>query len=443
MMTWWNLAQELSSPVTLMLAGILIGLALLFIVWRRRRAHTVRWRERRAAALGSEALQHSFDLLLDGRWQDAAEVLKIAVKDDTNRTREYFGLGKLFRRHGDPGRAARMFEQLLARAGLDNVLSFAAQYELALAYRALGWPELGVARLEQVLAAEPSHAEARRQLRGLHEEMGHWERAAAVEMLRLKRGEARDRRTLAALLTQQGKVASAAGHLRPSVAHLRSALQLDPDNSEAALYLGRILLRQGKLPQAFRVWDNLAAHRPEWLFLAFDDLQAAFRQLQNEAGWENFLRTFTQRCPDDPAGYLALADWYGAHGRNDEALQCVRQVLAVDPLCRPAQFALLSLYRAQGLPDEALDDYERLVSALPQTLGERFRCRTCGQAKNEPFWKCPACQAWGTPERLLPRPGTMPILAAKLSPHLGDLPLTATAPIAVRRDTLGPPAPSA
>jgi len=442
MTAWWNLSQELASPLRLMLAGTLVCLAILLVAWRRRRTHTSRWRQRRAAALGSEALQRSFDLLLDARWQEAAEVLKDAVKHDPNRTLEYLELGKLLRRHGDPGRAARMFEQLLARAGLDRAVSIAAQYELALAYRALGWHEIAVVRLEQVLGADPSHAEARRQLRCIHEELGRWESAAAVEMLRLKRGEARDRRTLAALLTQQGKVAWAAGNLRHSAAHLQSALRLDPESSEAALYLGRILLRQGKLPQAFQVWDGLAKRRPEWLCLAFRDLQAAFQQLDNEAGWEDFLRAFTQRHPDDPAGYLALAEWYGSHNQTAEALQCLRQVLALDPLCRAAQLGLLSLYRTQGMPGEVLDEYERLVRATTQTPGNRFRCRTCGQASTEPFWKCPSCHTWATPERLLPRPSTMPIMAGDMTPRLSDTPPTAAAPIVATRDTPGPPAPS-
>jgi lipopolysaccharide biosynthesis regulator YciM len=443
MTAWSNLLQELPSPVNLMLAGIFLCIAILLAVWWHRRAQVSRWRELRAAALGSEALQRSFDLVLDAHWQEAAEVLKDAVKHDPNRTLEYLALGKLFRRHGDPGRTARMFEHFLARADLDNAVSLAAEYELALAYRALGWHEFSAARLEQLLGADPSHMEARRQLRCLYEELGHWERAAAVEMLRLKRGEARDHRTLAALLTQQGKVAWAAGNLHRSVAHLESALRLDSASSEAALYLGRILLRQGKLAQAFQVWDGLAKRSPEWLFLAFRDLQTGFRQLNNEAGWEGFLRAFTERHPDDPAGYLALAEWYESHDQTAEAMHYLRQVLELDPLCRTAQLALLSLYRTQGMAGAVLDDYERLIKAATQTLGDRFRCRTCGQAKSEPFWKCPSCHTWATSERLLPRLSLMPIMAEEPTSRLSDTLPTAAAPIVVTCNTPAPPAPSA
>jgi lipopolysaccharide biosynthesis regulator YciM len=261
--------------------------------------------------------------------------------------------------------------------------------------------------------------------------MGHWETAAALEMLRLQRGEAQDRRTLAALLTQQGKVAWAAGDLRAGAAHLRAALALDPDATEATLYLGRILLRQGKLPKAFRVWERLATRRPDFLFLAFRDIQEAFRQRNDEAGWERFLRSFTERHPGDPTGYLALAEWYEARGQIEAAGHCLRQVLDLDPSCREAHLALVALYRLQGLPSAALESYERLAKGAPPPPGGRFRCRACGHAREEPFWRCPGCQRWATPERLLPPPSALPVMAGEVAPPPGLWQRRASTPMAV------------
>jgi lipopolysaccharide biosynthesis regulator YciM len=424
MNVWGSLTQELAWLLVLILAGVLAGLAILLIT-RRRRA---------PEALTSRPFERSFDLLLEARWQDAAEVLKGAVKTDPNRTLEYFELGKLFRRQGQPGRAARMFEQLRARPGLDPSVRIMAQYELALSYRALGWYEPAVELLEHVLVGNPVHAEARQELRRMHEDMGRWDKAAALEMLRLKWGESQDHRTLAALLTQQGKVAWAAGQLHDSAAHLRSALALDPDCTEAAVYLGRVLLRQGKWSQAFRIWDGLAKARPEWLFLTFRDMQAAFRQLNNDAGWERFLCTFTERHPGDPIGYLALAEWYASRGQTQEATHCLRQVLELDPICREAHLGLLSLCREQGVPSEVLDSYERLAQHTTWLSGDRFRCRACGHTAYEPFWRCPACHMWATPERLVPLPSVIPVTAgASISPR-SRANTDAPAPVVVTRN---------
>jgi lipopolysaccharide biosynthesis regulator YciM len=317
-------------------------------------------------------------------------------------------------------------------------MKLTAQYELALSYRALGWDEPAVALLEQVIVADPAPAEARQELRRIHEEKGRWEQAAAVEMLRLKYGETQDRRTLAALLTQQGKVAWAADHLSESAAHLRAALALDRDATEAAIYLGRVLLRQGKLSPAFRLWEGLAEARPEWLFLAFRDMQAAFRQSRNEAGWESFLYTFTERHPGDPMGHLALAEWYAARGQTQEALLRLRQVVEIDPDCREAHMGLLSLYREQGVSSDVLDSYERLAQHSSWPSGSRcgrFRCQSCSNLAYEPYWRCPACHVWATPERLLPQPSAMPITVREIISPLSHANVDAPAPIVVTRDT--------
>jgi lipopolysaccharide biosynthesis regulator YciM len=429
----WNLAPELSSPLTLIIAGGLLALVILLLA--RLRASRSAGRNSRAAALASQPFERGFDLLLDARWQEAAAVLKQAVRIDPARRLEYLELGKLFRRQGEANRAARMFEQLLARADLDRATRLTAQYELALAYQGLGWHEAAAEVLEHVLGVDPAHAEARRKLRSIHEEMGRWGTAAALELLRLQRGEATDGRTLAALLTQQGKASWAAGDWREGSAHLRSALALDPECIEAALYLGRIFLQQGKVRQAFHIWDGLAKDRPEFLFLAFRDIQAAFRQLQNDVGWEGFLRAFTERHPDDPTGYLALAEWYESCGRIEEAMHCLRRVLERDPVSREAHMALLSLYRAQGAPSDVLDTYAQLAQGSPRASGGYFRCLACGDTRDEPFGKCPCCHAWATAERRLSHPSGMPILLGEITPQLSRSGPEDPSPIAVRRES--------
>jgi lipopolysaccharide biosynthesis regulator YciM len=167
------------------------------------------------------------------------------------------------------------------------------------------------------------------------------------------------------------------------------------------------------------------------LFLAFRDIQAAFRQLDNDAGWESFLRAFTQRHPGDPTGYLALAEWYEARGQTEDALPPLRQVLELDPTCREAHLALLSLYRRQGLPSEALESYERLAKETPQLPGGRFRCRVCRHAQPEPFWRCPSCRVWATPERLIPPPRALPIATGELAPPLERSPTGASTSMVV------------
>jgi lipopolysaccharide biosynthesis regulator YciM len=215
---------------------------------------------------------------------------------------------------------------------------------------------------------------------------------------------------------------------------LRSALALDQACTEAAIYLGRVLVRQGKLSQAFRIWDELAKARPEWLFLAFRDMQEAFRQLNNEVGWESFLRTFTERHPGDPIGHLALAEWYASCGQTQEAIHYLRQVLELDPICREAHVGLLSLCREPAVPSEVLDSYERLAQHTTRPSGGRFRCHSCGHLADEPCWRCPTCHVWGTPERLIPQPSVMPVAAGEIISPFSQANIKAPGPVVMTHD---------
>lgn len=432
----WHLAPEIAFLLSILLALALIGMVILWVT-RRQGSGTSRRSIPDTQATTSQPYERGFDLLLDARWREAAQVLRTAIHDDPTRSSEYLALGKLFRRRGDPYRAARMFEQLLTRRELGNATRITAQYELALAYHSIGWSAAAAELLEQILGINPAHAEARQELRRLHEELGQWETAAALEMLRLQRGETTERRTLAALLTQQGKAAWTAGHPQQGSAHLRSALTLDPSSAEAALHLGRLYQQQEKIQEALHVWNDLAKHRPEFLYLAFRDIQDAFRQLQNDVGWERFLRAFTERHPGDPTGHLALAEWYAAGERGDEAMHHLHRVLELDPLCREAHMALLSLYRAQGAAPAMLDTYAQLAEGIPQTCAGHCRCLACGEARDEPFGKCPSCHAWGAVERKVPQAHGMPILTGRLTPPIESsspshfTPLTATRDVSI------------
>jgi lipopolysaccharide biosynthesis regulator YciM len=427
-----DVPQELPVLLSILLALALVGLVLLW-VGRRRRAGRSRRRNADTAGGSSSPFERGFALLLDAHRQEAAALLSTAIKDDPTRIPEYLELAKLCRRQDEPGKAARMFEQLLMRPELGEEARSIAQYELALAYAAMGHHAHAIQLLDSVLGTHPSHAEARRELRRIHEEIGEWETAAALEMIRLQRGETVERRTLAALLTQQGKASWAAGNKRDSAAPLQSALTLDPDGIEAALYLGRLHLRRGHIQEAFHVWDGLARRRPEFLFLAFRDIQTAFRQQRHDTGWESFLRAFTEHHPGDPTGHLALAEWFETCGQVDESRRCLRHVLDLDPGCREAHLALLSLYRAQGVPDEVLNTYAQLAEAGPRTAAGRFHCRVCGAARNDPFGKCQACDRWGTAERQLPPMGGVPVIAGDIAPPHESSSPDLFPPLAMRR----------
>jgi lipopolysaccharide biosynthesis regulator YciM len=110
-------------------------------------------------------------------------------------------------------------------------------------------------------------------------------------------------------------------------------------------------------------------------------------------------------------------------------------VLELDPTCREAHLGLLSLWRERGTTSEVLDSYERLAHHMPCASSSRFRCRACGHAADEPFWRCPACHVWATPERLMPQPNVVPVTSRACSSPRSQLHGDTSATTAVMRDT--------
>ena len=91
--SWGSLSQALASPLVLILAGVLLGVAILLVARRRRVPE----------ALTSQPFERGFDLLLEARWQDAAEVLSAAVKTDPNRTLNILSSANCFGDRGNQG----------------------------------------------------------------------------------------------------------------------------------------------------------------------------------------------------------------------------------------------------------------------------------------------------------------------------------------------------
>jgi predicted ATP-dependent serine protease len=91
-----------------------------------------------------------------------------------------------------------------------------------------------------------------------------------------------------------------------------------------------------------------------------------------------------------------------------------------------------------------LDDYERLAQHTLSPCGGGFRCRACGYTRAEPFWRCPSCYLWDTPERCMALPSATPMSAAASTPPLGHAMTTATVASIVRtHETPLPPRPGA
>lgn len=278
----------------------------------------------------------------------------------------------------EPGSAAR---QELGRFYLDGGQPFSALWELWAAHRlnpaepsinvqlavALATGGLyaeAIAHLETLAARQPPLKEGRIQLATLYIATGQAERAVPLlrafpELSRWSEGE----RLL-------GQVYEALGQSDRALAAYRRAWDLAPADPEAPLRLARLAFRagDGKRARATLVKALAAAGADPRLLV----LRA---EVEEEETW---LRRALDADPDHVPALVALGELRARQGRAQEALAVLREALGREPgepranmlaaeLLRSvgrvaeAHAALARAYRARGLPQRAVAEYEAMA----------------------------------------------------------------------------------
>lgn len=143
------------------------------------------------------------------------------------------------------------------------------------------------------------------------------------------------RTDVGSLLYRTGRYGEAVELLEPVVA--------SDDRNEGALFtLGQALLRMGREDEAQRYLDRLEAVRQE---------KERIQTLQREA----------KLHPDDPEGWLKLADALAEAGHLDAAINAHKVAVGLRPHHIPLKNNLANLYLAKGDTAEALHQYRAIL----------------------------------------------------------------------------------
>jgi len=118
-----------------------------------------------------------------------------------------------------------------------------------------------------------------------------------------------------------------------AIAFLRTALQSNPENTEAHVLMGSILLQKNEPDQALKSFQ-----------------------------------TAIERQPKDMTGYLALAQFYIRAKKNDEAEKVIRAALKEQPGNSAVRMELAGIMELNGNHDAAIAEYESILKQQPGSL---------------------------------------------------------------------------
>jgi lipopolysaccharide biosynthesis regulator YciM len=312
-----------------------------------------------------------------------------SVSADSDRVELQLTLGSLFRKRGELDRAIQLHEAVLARPSLSPAESAQARLELAQDFLRGGVIDRAESLLDGLVAGGQHLDAALELLLDLHEQGRDWPRAMSTAgRLQAVQGRSQAKR-IAHHHCELAENARHDGALDTARQRVDKALDADRDCARASLLLAALCEAaddwRGTLKASLRAVEQDRRYLPEVLPL----LRRCHEQLDDAAGYEQFLADAEIDHPDSMAVALARADWLVARDGDAQAY------LAARLLKSPSWRGLLAWvdvampgYATAGALTEA---FRKRLAAQP-----RYACSGCGLKPGVLFWQCPGCRQWAT-----------------------------------------------
>ncbi len=332
--------------------------------------------------------------VLEGRSDKAVDEIAEALKHNTKTVEAYFALGSLFRTRGEHERAVRVHQAILVRRDIDKATRLKVYHQLALDFRAAGFPRRAAKALELVVTQDGKQAAALEELCKLYEETGDWERAALGQK-RLGKLGGRDTSAVQAHLYAELAAASLARKdLGAARKALKRALSASAGSVHALHVLGRYHAERGNGVAAIAAWERALRARPELAAFFVPLLEQALFAAKKLEALDRLLEELRAAHPENVHLRLAHAK-LDAKRNPARALAELSAILDEAPGLIPAWREKARLQLESGDAEELRRGFEDLLALLARA-DRGYRCSSCGHTSSELFWRCPSCSSWDT-----------------------------------------------
>jgi len=148
--------------------------------------------------------------------------------------------------------------------------------------------------------------------------------------------------------------------------HLKEAIALKPDYSDAYNYLGVIYFRQGKVNQAIEAYnkalENLLYTKPQD---AHYHLGIAYMSLKEYQKAKAHLEEAVRLVPDFVAAYNILGEVYEGLGQYSKAKYSYEKALEINPEYIAAYLNLGKLLYKSGERQKAIESFDKVIRLDP------------------------------------------------------------------------------
>jgi len=345
-------------------------------------------KKRKSSAPYTEAL-HCF---IEGDRDSALELLKKAVKEDTENVMAYILLGNIIREKGNPQKAIKIHRNLLVRSNLTKSQTQEILIALIRDYKNAGLISQAVEMAEKLVKQDRKNTQYQELLLTLYEENKSWDKAYFQRQSLNKWKKQKDSNILALYKIEAGLDAIKKGLEKEGRIRFREAIKLNKKCIPAYLYWGDSLQRENRYSEALEVYINFTKKNPQKAHLAFDRIKDLLFDMGRYGEIELIYRDVISRDPENFEAHLNLADLHMKQGDIERAEKECRDLYNKYPGNKKCGLLLISLLRYRQKEKEAI---QKAVELLKLETGKHiYKCSKCGFETEEIIWRCPSCGAW-------------------------------------------------
>ena len=334
------------------------------------------------------------NFLLNEQQDKAIEAFIEVVKVDPQTIELHFALGSLFRRRGEVDRALRMHQNLVDRPDLDKDKRQQALFELAQDYLKAGILDRAET-LFQELQATPYAKTALDFLLELYQKEKDWLKAIDVaQRLNAFPGQSHGKE-VAFFFCELAAAEIARNQTDAARAHLKQALEANPQAVRATMMLGDLENAAQQHAQAIEIWKRIEQQNPQYLPLVAERMLEACRLSGRADEGVGMLQGYLEKYPSLDLMNVLFNAILQRDG-TEAAYKLVRDELQRNPtllgLDKLLEARLLEVSAERRADVELV---KNLVHQRTRSLA-MYRCANCGFKARQFYWHCPACHGWET-----------------------------------------------
>ena len=378
---------------------ILIAIAIGFFLGKQSRGAA----RKANGSIVDEDYFKGLNYLLNEQPDSAIEAFISALEVSTDTLQTHLALGNFLRRKGEVSRAIRIHQNLLAHPSLSIEQSHQAQYELAVDFLKAGLFDRAE-RLLKELAVNDEHYRTRalNHLLEIYRDEREWQ--SGLDILDQLSGSrfskqyekwAPIKAHFCCELAEESMAGSGVGSSNYLISRkwLKKALSYDKQSVRASLSLGKLEIDAGYYKQGMSQLHKVCHQHPDYLGEALTYLLIGYKQMNNMAGYREFLLAINSQYSDDSLS-IAIADFVKEEKGHLAATEFIAQYLEENSsVIVLDKFLHFYIECTEG---DTRNYLQLIRTAITETVENAAKhvCEYCGFKGRQIHWLCPSCKQW-------------------------------------------------